>query len=447
MVYNYLTFSQAKSELALRLFDPTKQFWSDPELGLYLIEALRTWNSLTSYWRGDFIFPTHQAVTWYDLTDAINLPNTLRPLTVKDTDLYSMMQYHLLEAVAWNPWTGVSAQFTPQDFLSAVQRRRDEILSVTGCTYTRRVLPAVSGRILLPDTVLDVRRLAYLPAIGSPSIIWPDDTWSEQSFNRNYTLQPAGTPSTYLMSTEPPLTFDPDRAPGFGGLYELLTVEAGAALSAAAPSTFPIPDDWTYVIKWGALADLLSRESNAKDTLRAAYCEQRYQMGLQLLGQAPGLLAMRIANLSVSLQIDSIREADLFTTSWEAGAPGRPSAIHNGGLNLFAVDPVPDVGPYSMLATVVQNAPVPVLALDNVQVARADLDAVLDYAQHLAAFKQGGAEFLATMPLFQRFLQQASVYGLKLAELGSFTRELYRLAQGDEDFNPRMAPAPGSPNG
>lgn len=445
--YTYLSFANAKAELALRLFDSPKIFWSDTELGVYLVEALRTWNSLTSYWRGEFIFPTSLLVRWYDLTDKVSLVNTIRPLTVKDTDLYTVMQYHLLEPVAWNPWTGVSAQFTPQDLMSAVQRRRDEILSITGCTFTRRTVPAVAGRIQLPDTVIDLRRVAYLPAVGAPSILWADDTWAEQSFNRNYTLQPAGRPETFLMSTEPPLTFDPDRSPGFGGQYELLTVEASATLSATTPSTFPIPDDWTHLIKWGALADLLSRESNAKDTLRAQYCEQRYRMGVQLLANAPAVLAMRLANLSVSLQIDSVREADLFTTTWQSRAPGRPESIHNAGLNLLAVDPVPDVGPYSLLANVVANAPIPVLNTDSVQVARDDLDSVLDYAQHLAAFKQGGAEFLSTMPLMQRFLQQAQVYGLKLAELGEFTRELYRLAQGEEDFNPRMAPAPDSPNG
>ena len=101
--YNWATFMFAKSELARRLYDPGETFWTDTELGIYIQESLRTWNALTGYWRGDFTFPSRQGVTWYDLTDATNLPNTLRPFTLHDTDLYTQLQYHLLEPVSWNP--------------------------------------------------------------------------------------------------------------------------------------------------------------------------------------------------------------------------------------------------------------------------------------------------------------------------------------------------------
>ena len=433
--YSYITFAQARQQLANRLYDSSKQFWSDPELGLYLKESLRTWNALTSYWRGDFIFPSTQNVTWYDLTA---VPNTLRPLTITDVGIYKDIQFSLLEpSVGVNPWTGVSTQFSADDLINAVQRRRDEIVSLTGCRHTRRSVGAVAGRILLPDTVIDVRRLAYFPAIGSPSVIWPDDTWSEQSFQQSYLQNPAGTPLTYLMSTEPPISFDTDRAPGSAGSYELLTIEADPALSATVPSFLPIPDDWVHLIKWAALADLLGRESNAKDSLRATYCEQRYKLGVAALMQASALLALRIGN--VPLQIDAVRSADLYQTTWQALAPGKPSNAYHAGLNLLALAAIPDAGPYSLTATVVQNAPIPVADADSVQVARDDLDAILDYAQHIAAFKLGGAEFLSTMPLLQHFLGLAQTYNAKLAELGEYTSALLGLSNLEESRNPRMA--------
>src|SRR2546430_4686797 len=126
-IYTYITYAQARQQLANRLYDSTKQFWSDSELKSLLTEALRTWNALTSFWRGDFTFPTQQGVTWYDLTDSSNLPNPLRPLTVTDDALYRDIQFALLEpSVGVNPWTGVSSQFTADDLVNAVQRRRDE---------------------------------------------------------------------------------------------------------------------------------------------------------------------------------------------------------------------------------------------------------------------------------------------------------------------------------
>jgi hypothetical protein len=843
--YSHVTFAAVKQQLANRLYDPAKKFWSDGELGVYIIEALRTWNALTTYWRDDFVFPSQQSTTWYDLTDASTMPNTLRPYAMTDVDLYTAIQYHLLEPVVpINPWLGVSAQFAPDDLVNAVQRRRDELLSVTGCTITRRVIGAVAGRTVLPDTIIDVRRVAYLPAsvgkitdsfsrpnqnpintnwralgpsagfisgqifnnqfvgivvptpgamianvvydggitwgddqsskatlhafapntgtalllvrhqisVGGPgalpnglalvifsylggggfgfpsvvqisqffgnaetilasgtvtpqiddtfmirasgstvtcyrndvpipglsniatsvisggrpgigvnfvraltdigwtnwegggaisgraSVVWPEDVWAEQSFNRSYLQQPQGTPATYILSTEPPISFDTDAAPPPGGNYELLTVEAGAPLTGilagvsaadnfnranenplASPWTsvtaysrpqlinnatsplstavqvnlalysgvvwspdqsvratikqlrplsgylalvlrcdpaglnfyylnldasagfggiglstplnlqkivngvaqgppyhsfgyvtpqvgdvlqmqvagntisavyngvlmgsftdtvnpilvgsagiflqsalgitsvedisldnwegggtfgtsLSVPDDWTHVIKWGALADLLSRESNAKDDLRAAYCEQRYRMGLALLSAAPALLAMRIGN--VPMQIDAVRGADLYQTTWQAAPTGTPETALQAGLNKVALSPAANAGPYSLTATVVRNAPVPSVDGDSLQVSRDDIDVILDYAQHLAAFKMGGQEFLATVPLLQRFMKKAEVYGLKLAELGEYTSVIYALSQREEQMNPRMAPAP-----
>lgn len=438
-VYNYITKTAALQQLADRLYDSTMTFWTSAELALYLNEALRTWQALTSYWRGDFLFSSVQGTTWYDLTDTTAMPNTLRALTLHDTDIYTQLQYHLLEPIAWNPWAGASLQFTASDLLNAVARRRDEILSVCACTLTRRLVPAVAGRILLADTVIDVRRMAYLPntIFSQPnSVVWPEDAWAEQSYNRRYTLSPAGTPLAYLQSTQPPISFDTDVPPAYGGNYELLTVEAGGALSVSTPTTLAIPDDWLDIVKWGTLADLLSRESNAKDVSRAEYCEKRYRLGLAALSAAPALLALRVNNVPVL--IDAAHDGDIYNTSWQTSVQGAPATAYHAGLNLIALAPVPDAGPYSLTATVVQNAPVPVAASDPVQVGRDDLDVILDCAQHLAAFKQGGEEFARTLPLFQRFLKAAAAYNGKLNELGEYSAMLLDLSQRENQTHPAM---------
>jgi len=444
-------------------------FWSSAELTVLIQSSLRTWNALTGYWRNDYTFQSQQGVTWYDLTDTTAMPNTLRPYTVTDLSVYQEILYHLLE-----PITGpVSLQFTTDDIVQAVQRRRDEILSVTSCTQTLRTIGAVAGRITLPDTVIDVRRMAYLPTesvltgkgygtgrygfglygksaspridIPKPSVLWPEDTWAEQSYDPLYTLNPAGTPTkplTYIMSTQPPLSFDTDAPPSFGGSYELLTVEAGGPLSFTSPSTFTIPDDWVHVIKWGALADLFGRQSNASDSLRQGYCEQRYQMGLKLLSDAPALLAMRVNN--VPTQVSSVRGADLYNTSWEGAEQSTPSEIYHAGLNMIALSPPPDAGvnnvPYDMTATVIENAPVPVNDDDFVQVGRDDLDCILDYATHTAMFKAGGTEFMSTIPLFQRFQKQAALYNRKLLEIAEYNSMLRWVSQMEKSQNPVEQP-------
>ena len=46
---------------------------------------------------------------------------------------------------------------------------------------------------------------------------------------------------------------------------------------------------------------------------------------------------------------------------------------------------------------------------------------------------------VSTVPLFQRFLKQASLYGLKLTEMGEFTTYLLGISAGEEQVNPRLS--------
>jgi hypothetical protein len=290
---------------------------------------------------------------------------------------------------------------------------------------------------------MDIRRMAYIPAIGTASPMFPGDTWEQESFNYGYTQNPAGTPLVYLQSTEPPLSFDTDTPPGFGGTYEIVAVVSPGGLFVYSPSLLYVPDDWAWVIKWGALADLMSKESNAKDSERAEYCNKRYQLGMKLLAQAPALLAMRIGN--VPLLIDSVRDLDLYNPGWEGLTPATPGTAVHIGLNLVGFAAPPDDNPigggnnYSCTATVVRNAPIPASTSAYLQVAREDLDVIIDYAQHLAAFKMGGQEFLAAMPLLERFLTAAMIRNSKLKEMGEFTQYLLGLSQRQEQMAPRMA--------
>lgn len=440
--YNYITLSAALQQIANRLFDPTMTFWVSAELTLYLQEALRTFNALTSYWRNDFLFPTVANATWYDLR---TVPNTIRPITLTDANLYTLIEYHLLEPAPAtnpiNPWTG-SKQFTAADLLAAVERRQNELLSITGCTQTQSTVPAVAGRIQLPQNTIDVRRMAYIPSTLFPSqaasVMWPEDTWGEMSFNSRYIQSPAGTPLTYLLSTQPPIAFDTDVPPAYAGNYELLTVTAINALSASTPTLLSLPDDWSHVLKWGALADLFSREWESKDILRATYCEQRYRLGLAAMRKAPALLAMRLNN--VPLQIDSVRAGDLYNTGWEGLAAGTPSMCFHSGLNLIALAAAASSTAFSLTATVVQNAPIPVNPTDPVQVSRDDLDAIIDYCQHIATLKMGGSEFSQTQPLLQRFLKQCAMHNGKLMEMAEYTAMLADLSQREDDMNPVMTP-------
>jgi hypothetical protein len=77
-------------------------------------------------------------------------------------------------------------------------------------------------------------------------------------------------------------------------------------------------------------------------------------------------------------------------------------------------------------------------------------EAILDEAQHIAMFKCGGAEFLATIPMHQRYLSLAALYSSRIAEMGEFAQTIYAQSRLEASFNPRFtadSPAEVTDNG
>lgn len=437
--YSYITFPQAVTILGARLYDSSFQQWGQGELQSYLVEALRTWNALTGFWRSEMVFSLEADEWWYDLN---TVSGSVVPYSVTKFDLITQIQNHLLEPPNPGSWSG-SSQFTLQDLLTALQRRQDDTLGTAGCTVTKSLVNApIQRRIFLADDVVDIRRVAWIPETGfgySNKILRQGDMWASRAFNPYYTTVQQGPPSNWMQNTEPPPSFDVDSDPPVAGQYEILSVNSGTAWAAGQDTLVSVPDDWTWVFKWGALMDLFSRESNAKDSLRAEYCRRRYQEGLALLEQAPTVLAARLNNIPIA--IDAVASGDRYNPNWQTLSAGTPtSAYVYGNLVAFGRKPNSSIA-YSATLSVVQNAPVDVT--QPVQVARDDFDAVVDYAQHLAMIKQGGSEFAASIALYQNFQQKASQYNGKLKEMGFFSMPQMDLGNLEDKINARYLPGTG----
>jgi hypothetical protein len=438
--YSYITFGQARTALANRLYDSTKQFWSDDELASYIVEALRTFNAFAGFQRQSFTFNSRPNVTWYDLTDSVNLPNTLRSMTVSVADIVSQIEYHLLEPQTTNyplTWAG-SKQFAIDDILSAIQQARDEFISDTGCTVFQSLVGAAPGLTVLDDKILDVRRVCWIPASGfgyQNSILLASDIWAQQSFEAGFPQTPYGYPVTFRRSTEPPISFAVDIQPAVPGQYDILTINAGETITAASASIIQVPNDWAWCIKWGALAQLLSRDSSARDVFRANYCLSRYQHGIAAVRSAPALLSARIND--VPTIVDTLTNGDFYSANWQGLSAGTPDSIYYSGLNMLAISRTPDAGPYSVTADVVANMPVPTVAGDEwLQIGRDDLGPVLDYAQHMAMFKCGGIEFISTKPLLQNFMRQCQLYNSKIGAQAIFLEYIDGRGYDDQRVNP-----------
>jgi hypothetical protein len=425
MPYTWLTFGQAKAQLIARLqmTGYATQFWDDAECGLYIVEALRWFNSLTFTWKINYAFtPTN---LWNFLGGIAGSP---RERTVTDTDVYTIMEYHLLEPPTGNTWTGTT-QFTITDLSTALQKRRDELIQVSNCNQVLipnlAVVPTQT-RYTVADTIIDVQRVRYIasppPGITQPPVtLYRDDVLGEQFYAAGYEQSSPDVPDAFTVSTEPPLSFDVNIPPVYEGVFELLALQSGAAFDpVSGPTLLGIPDDFASVAKWGALGDLLAQESEATDRQRAAYCARRYQDGLNLLIKTPWLMLARINEQSCDMP--SFPDKDNFAPEWDS-SPSTLDTVVIGGTDTVACPPNS-----SMNLMVLGNALIPSADADPVQVSRSNWDSILDYAQFLAAFKQGGEEFESALELEANFIQMCAAENSRLKSLGLFSDVLVQRA-------------------
>lgn len=438
MAYAHINFGQLQTEVANRLDDPSNVFWSAAEIQLYIFEALRTWQAFTHFWRDRMNFPTAPNTIFYDLTQQAN---TLLPFTVKDTDLASVMLYHLLEPQlgGGGAYNGTD-MFTIADFTKAIERRRNQFLLEAGMVLTRSVLnwpPPPISRAALDDRTTAVRRVAWIDANGAVTVLFRSNEFGASAFKQGWELAPDVAPSVYSTAAEPPVTLQMIPPPANNGQAEILAILTGLPSNLAAGVLLGIPDDFSWAIKWGALADLLAKSGQAHDMLRANYCEQRFKEGIALALIHSSAVQGFINGQEVAIQ--AVKSFDTFNPSWQNAAAAKPTDLSLASWNFLAVSPKPDAVGYNIALDVIRNAPLPVNAGDFIQLGREELDALVDYIEHLAMFKIGGSEFIETQSLYQNFQRLAAVYNENLKATIDFVEPMGDRAIREEVLHPRRA--------
>lgn len=427
--FQWLTLSQAVSQLGQRLnITPSStSLWTVAELQIYLQQSLRQFNVLSYMWRQDFTYSDPINV-WNSLGQLANSP---RLRTITDVYCYTELEYMLFEPPTGGTWTGTN-QFSIASISQALQTRRDEMLQVSNANQSLLsgiALTPGTTRTQLPDTVIDVERVRYLPTGGTPNTLYRDDTVAQEFYEAPlYQLAP-GTPQTFGLSSEPPLTWDVDIAPDNAGTYEAVVLQSGAAFNPPAATPLGIPNDFAWVLEWGALADLLGRESEATDRERADYALKRYQDGLQLLLKTPWIELGKVNGEAVT--IDSIVSMDRYSAEWDSNPTGFGPVIVSGGVDFIAAPQGSGIG-----VTVLANAPYLDSTNTYVQVSRSDWDTVLDLAQSRCLFKLGGGEWKAGLELELRAIQACAAENSRLQSMGAFSDILVQRAQTQErDMN------------
>lgn len=416
----HTTLVQAQNQLSQLLNDVAPQFtfYGQPELQGYIAEALRFWGAATGYWRDRANIAVSTATgtiptadnPWYDLPTF--LP-TLRGYNVTDTQLVQSIELCLLEPAAIPPAYIGTSQFNLNDILYACNRRRDQFLLETGSglVHLPVSMPAAGvSRIALPDTTIGIKRAAWKDGVtGAWSPIQRSDEWYMLA-DQQGSPGALGIPLVYSVAVTPPLSLQIYPPPAAAGQLDLIVSQTGTPLDGTG-NLLGIPDDFWWVVKFGVLADLLAQDGPAKDPLRAEYCQRRWTEGIQMAKVAQSVMFVSIDG--VPSYVEALDAIDVGRPLWQ-NYRRTPFAAAMAGINLLAMVDVPNSA-YSVEVDTVTNAIVPSNPGDFIQVGREELAVILGYAEHLAVFKCGGAEFEATLKLHEAIMRLAKSYNDKLA--------------------------------
>ena len=414
MAYSQVSLGGLTTQISSLLDDVNARYWTALEIQYAIWEGLRVWGALTSFWRtrGSFtlqpangglwsaatfpwlpsVFPWQytSSFPWYDLS--AQLP-ALRSRTVTLNQITQEIQFMLLEAPNGISGAGMSGQVSVTSILNAVRRARNRFVLDAHLPLSIHAIlaspPPTQGTVQFEQNAVFVHRASWQDIPGSTwNNLWREDAWSVDHGNPDWTLEPS-SPLQYSESELAPLQLQLSPIPVNEGILEALTVDS-VQLDLTSPTTnMLVPDEWAHAIKYAALADLLSAESQLVDPMRAQYAEQRYQQAIAFAADARSILRLTVNNVPIPL--DSLAALDAGQPYWrnQTGPPQAVATLYD----LFTCSPGTVDQPYGAAVDVVQSAPIPKLATDEIQLGLEDIDHLVQYVTHILTFKCGGKDF------------------------------------------------------
>lgn len=433
MSYAQITLAQLAAQISNELEDPTNVFWALDEIYRTINEALLYWGALTSYWRDRATFPTSSTSSVYDLSSTTSTSaalSLLRSRLYTFGNLANEIQYHLLEPTGGIA-AGSSKQFTPALIGSILKNRRNEFCIDTQnpLTYASFAVAGVGvdGRFDLDSAIASVMRASWADSvsnIGSTQSLKREDAWTADKYNPLWTAAP-GVPNAYSTAETKPIQIQFIPAPANSGTLNLIHVSS-LNLTVVDATSFAVPDEWVHALKYGTMYELLSTYSEGFDPIRSQYCLERYNQYLRIAGLNRSLLRVQRADTPYRpIPLDIFSNLDSFRPFWETRAGATPDYAACA-FDLLALSPVAQAGTsVNVQCDVVRSAPLPVLTTDYVQIGREEISYIVDLCRHVLSFKLEGAEFVATMPLYDNFIRGAQKQNKQLMDKCQYFTPLF----------------------
>jgi len=205
---------------------------------------------------------------------------------VTDLELLKRMTYMLLENGNADA-TGTSlmtTQFTIQEMLDNMNVIQQRFMRDCAPVWLRATLITTSGqtRYALPPDHIHTRRMTWQAQSGGKAKALVSTDAYQLDRGLSDWEQNTGTPRYYNEGSDlPTLLVEIAKAPSQLGTLAMQYVPQPVTLTGAGIK-LTIPDECESAVLYGTLGELLSSEGEAYDPERAAYCEQRYQLTVEM---------------------------------------------------------------------------------------------------------------------------------------------------------------------
>lgn len=211
-----------------------------------------------------------------------------------DLDLLTMLQYAVMEAPDQGQ-TWPSQLWSKAEVLDYVNEREARFCKVALFQLGLVALPALTDVPGEVPTIPARTSIVALPAdwIATVSVVWTGEDGTERELVRVDTFEAdhgqvdwtttAETPWFYMDYATPTLQLQIGPIPDVAGRLALLYVPNPVTLTGDpdAPEPYPLPDEFADAAgKYGPLADMFAKDGRGRVPDKAAYCEARYQLGL-----------------------------------------------------------------------------------------------------------------------------------------------------------------------
>ena len=173
--------------------------------------------------------------------------------------------------------------WTRAEVVGYLNQRQNRFLKETHLLVSSATIAVTAGETEI-DLPADWIRTAGVAWSGDDGIV--KEVPRADSFETDYGTPawhaaPQPSPELYSEFEGPTLTMGITPTTVNGDL-DVDYVAMAALFDPVTPGVLlTLPDDWVYVVKYGALAEMFGKDGRANDPTRAEYCEMRFALAIE----------------------------------------------------------------------------------------------------------------------------------------------------------------------